>query len=59
MNAEQLRRRLHAHQIDDDRAPVAALRDKFRVSEALHQHDPGARDVVGIPAGLVGLPENP
>src|ERR1700738_3912410 len=42
VNAKQLRWRLHAHQIDNDCAPVAALRNKFRVSEALHQRDPGA-----------------
>ena len=33
-----------AHLLGDERAPVAALRDESRVSEALHQHDPGARD---------------
>lgn len=28
----------------------AALRHEFRVPEALHQHDPGTRNVGGIPA---------
>ena len=44
VNAEQFRRRLHAHLFGDERTPIAALRHKSRVAEALHQHDPGARD---------------
>ena len=32
--------RLCCHQIRDDRAPVAALRDELRVSQALHQRRP-------------------
>ena len=59
MNAEQFRRRLHAHLFGDDRAPIAALRHKFRVAEALHQHDPGARDVGRSQPVVVGLPEYP
>jgi hypothetical protein len=51
VNAAQLRRRLHAHLIDDDRAPIASLRHEFCVSEALHQYDPGTRDVGSIPPG--------
>ena len=51
VNAEQFRRRLHAHQLRDDRTPIAALRHELRVSEALHQHDPGACDADGVPAG--------
>src|SRR6202023_137883 len=34
VNAKQLRWRLHAHQIDNDCAPIAALRNKFRVRRA-------------------------
>ena len=49
VNAKQLRWRLDAHQIDNDCALVAALRNKFRVSEALHQRDPGACDAIGAP----------
>ncbi len=48
MNAEQLRRRMPVDDIDDDRAPVTVRRHEFRVAEALHEHDPCARDVVGI-----------
>jgi hypothetical protein len=51
VNAKQLRWRLHAHQIDNDCAPVAALRNKFRGSEALHLRDPGACDATGAPPG--------
>ena len=43
----------------DGPAPIAALRGKLRVSEALHQHDPGARDAIRPPAGrgrLAGKP---
>ena len=43
--------RVRAHLLGDDRAPIAALRHELRVPEALHQHDPGTRDVLGIPAG--------
>ena len=50
VNAEQLRRGLYTHQLRDERAPVAALRDVLVVSEALHQHGPGARDLGGVPA---------
>ena len=56
VNAEQFRSRLHAHEIGDERTPIAALRHKFRVPEALHQHDPGTRDAVGVPAGSGRLP---
>ena len=31
--------------------PIPALRHELRVSEAPHQHDPGTRDVGGVPAG--------
>src|ERR1700693_2099610 len=51
VNAKQLRWRLHAHQIDHYCAPVAALRDKLRISEALHQRDPGACDTIRAPTG--------
>jgi hypothetical protein len=32
-------------------SPVTALRDKLLISEALHQRDPGARDVIRVPTG--------
>ncbi len=51
MNAEQLRRGKQTHLFGDDRAPIAALRHEFRVPEALHQQDPGTRDVGTIPPG--------
>ena len=51
VDAEQLRRRLHAHLLRDGRAPIAALRHEPRVAEALHQHGPGASDAGGVPAG--------
>src|SRR5258707_11374151 len=44
-NAEQFRSCLHTHLFGDDRTPIAALRHKFRVSKALHQHDPSTRNV--------------
>ncbi len=50
VDAEQSLRRLHTHQVDDDRAPVAALRHVARVTEALHQHIPRTRDALGTPA---------
>src|SRR5258705_5119043 len=56
VNGEQFRRRLYAHQVGDKRAPIAALRHKLCVSKALHQHDPGTRDAVGVPAGSGRLP---
>src|ERR1700722_18786297 len=51
VNAEQLRSRLHTHGFSDNRAPISTLSHKFRVPKTLHQHDPGARDVSGIPPG--------
>src|SRR5215831_20056716 len=36
--------------ISDGPTPIAALRNELRVSKALHQHDPGACDVSGVPA---------
>jgi hypothetical protein len=32
---------LYPHHINDKRTPIAALRNELRLSEALHQHDPG------------------
>jgi len=40
VNPAQFRSRLHTHLFGDDRTPIAALRHKFRVSKALHKHDP-------------------
>ena len=51
MDAEQFRRRQHAHLFRDERAPITALRHVSRVAEALHQHGPGARHARGVPAG--------
>ena len=59
VDAEQLRRGLGADHVGDLRAPVTALCDEPRVSQAPHQHDPGVRDVDGAPAGrrrLAGVP---
>ena len=50
---------LRCHHIRDDRAPVAALSDELRVSQALHQRDPGARRAGRVPAGLVRLAGEP
>jgi hypothetical protein len=51
VDAEQLRRRQHAHLLRDERPPITALRHVLRVPEALHQHAPGARDADAVPAG--------
>ena len=51
MNAEQLRSRLFTHRLRDSRTPIAALRHKPGVSEALHQHYPGACGAGGVPPG--------
>ena len=42
--------------IDDDRAPITALRHIAIVTEALHQHVPGACDPDRAPTGLGWLP---
>lgn len=59
MDGGQLRRCLDAHQVHDDRAPVAALRDKARVPQALHQLHRGAGDVLGSPSACVWLAGEP
>ena len=59
VNAEQLRCCLYTHGLCDGRTPVAALRHKPGVSEALHQRHPGTCDTGGIPASdsrLTGEP---
>ena len=59
MNAEQLRSRLLTHSLRDCRTPIAALRHEPGISQAFHQHDPGACDTGGIPPGggrLAGEP---
>ncbi len=59
VDAEQPRRCLHAHQVGDDRAPVAALRHVTLVAEACHQRVPGLRYPDGAPAEvprLAGVP---
>src|SRR2546423_12236830 len=48
-NAEQFRRRLESHLLRDGIAPVAALRDKMRVAEALHEGGPCTGDARRIP----------
>jgi len=35
------------------------LRHEFRVAQALHQHDPGTRDVGGVPTGGGRLTRKP
>ena len=57
--AEQSCRCLHAHHVDDERTPVAALRHITRVAETLHQHVPGTRDAGSIPAGGGRLARKP
>ena len=60
VDAEQSRRRLRAHHVGDQRAPVAALRDVLRVAEAPHQLGPGAARCARAPSPVaVGLPEKP
>src|SRR5215213_3083911 len=51
VDADQPRRRLYTHQINDLPAPIAALGDVAVVSQALHQLRPGTRDVLRAPAG--------
>ena len=51
VNGQQLRRRLFGHRRANARTQVAALCHELRVTEALHQHDPGARGALGTPAG--------
>src|SRR5688572_12694730 len=43
---------LHAHVVDDDGTPVAALRHVTRVAKALHQHIPRARHALGPPTSF-------
>src|SRR5206468_4655347 len=50
-NAGQSRRLLQSHLLGDRIAPIAALRHVARISEAVHQNGPGARDALRIPAG--------
>ena len=45
--------------LGDERAPIAALRHILRVAKALHQHGPGARDALGVPAGRGRLARKP
>ena len=59
MDAHELRGRLDRHGVRDLSAHVAALRDVSRVPQALHQHDPGARDARVIPAGRRRLAREP
>ena len=59
MDSDQFRKRLHAHVVDDERAPVAALGDVARVSEALHQRVPRVRHALDAPAGASRLAGKP
>ena len=59
VDAEQSRRCLQAHLVDDERTPVAALGDVAAVAEAAHQCCPGPGHALGPQPVLVGLPENP
>ena len=56
---EQPLRRLHAHLVDDERAPIAALGDVAVVAEALHQLRPGPAHALGAPAGARRLAREP
>ena len=55
MDAEQSRRRVGSHQVDDERTPISTLCDEFFIAEAFHQHGPGAGDALGTPAGRAWL----
>ena len=60
VDAEQSRRRLQRHLLGDGIPPVAALGHVAGVAEALHQHDPGARDADRDPSrSSVGFAEKP
>ena len=59
MDGEQSRRRLQAHLVDDERAPVATLGDVLAVAEDLHQLRPGSSHALGAPAGARRLPREP
>ena len=48
-----------AHLVDDEGAPVAALRDVARVAEALHQPCQARPMRSGPQPVVVGLPEKP
>ena len=52
VDAEQSRRRLPPHRLDDARPPVSALRDVARVAQPLHEHVPRTADALHPPAGL-------
>ena len=52
VDGDQLGRREQGHLFGDERSPIAALRDKPVVAEALHQHGPRFRDARRIPAGF-------
>ena len=52
MDAEQSRRRLARQCVGDDRAVIATLRHVTGVAQALHEHVPGPRHAVGIPAEI-------
>ena len=51
VDTDQFGRRLQSHLLRHRIPPIAALRHISRVSEALHQHGPGACDADGVPAG--------
>ena len=59
MYGHELRGRLDRHGVRDLSTYVAALRDVSRVSQALHQLDPGARHAGVIPAGRGRLAREP
>ena len=50
--AEQSRRRLPPHRLDNASAPVSALSDVACVAEPLHEHVPRTADALHSPAGL-------
>jgi hypothetical protein len=52
MDAEQSRWRLARQCVGDDRAVIATLRYVTGVAQALHEHVPGPRHAVGIPAEI-------
>jgi hypothetical protein len=51
VDAEQFRRGLHSHLLDDESTLVATLGYVSRVAEALHQHRPGSCHAGAVPVG--------
>src|SRR5258708_9300802 len=59
MNAYQFGRCLQSHLLRNSIPPIAALSYITAISEAFHQHDPGAGDADRIPSGRIRLARKP